>query len=83
MSDNEFVLYLFSLIVVGGTVLLACATAIRCFEIKYDSSDKTKELQAKVEELHKKLDGVDAEAVKDLTAEVKTLRNHYGLTARK
>ena len=63
--------------------VIVCATAIKCFNIKYSGVRETEKLRLAVAALDKKLEGIDTESIKDLKVEVKSLRNHYGLVSRK
>lgn len=64
-------------------VAILSLTAIICFRIKYAGTREIDRLKSEVEALNKKLEDVDAEAIKDLKIDVKALRNHYGLASRK
>lgn len=64
------------------SVLSICAASVKCFKIKYADAKKFQRLNDKITSLEQKLENIDATAVKELQADMKTLRTHYGLTKR-
>ncbi len=64
-------------------VCVASIAAVVCFKVKYGGTREIDRLSKQIAHLNTRIEGEDAEAVKDLKSDVAVLRNHYGLTSRR